>query len=139
MNGGAAVSRSTPSVALLERCLLALCVWREARGETPLGRRLVAQVVLNRVDDSRWPHDVVDVILQPFQFSSFNKNDPNAVRWPGEDDPAWADCVAATDERLAATVPITPATHYHAAGLAPAWADPMKIVAVEGHHVFYKL
>lgn len=35
-------------------------------------------VVLNRAITPRWPATLRDVILQPAQFSSFNRNDPNA-------------------------------------------------------------
>jgi N-acetylmuramoyl-L-alanine amidase len=129
----------TEPYLLLRRFVLALCVWREARGETPRGRRLVAQVVENRVTDKRWPDSYEGVILQPFQFSSFSKGDPNATMFPLENDIAWPDCVAAADEILAAPAPITTANHYHVAGLDPAWRDATKIVAVEGHHVFYTL
>lgn len=126
---------------LLERFLLALCVWREARGETPLGRRLVAWTIANRRDDAknRWPKTIEGVILQPFQFSSFNKSDPNAVQFPTSGT-VWDDCVAAADEIFyGSTSRRTEANHYHVAGLDPAWRDENKIVATEGHHVFYKL
>lgn len=129
----------TDAALLLQRFVLALCVWREARGETPRGRRLVAQVIANRVGDKRWPNTVEGVILQPMQFSSFNKNDPNATMFPIETDASWPDCVAASDEALAAVVPFTDANHYHVVGLDPAWRDVTKVVATEGHHIFYRL
>jgi N-acetylmuramoyl-L-alanine amidase len=126
-------------VVLLNRFLLALCVWREARGETQRGRRLVAQVIKNRVGDKRWPRDYVSVILQPMQFSSFNANDPNAVQFPRVDDPQWPSCVMAADDVFSAVEPFTTANHYHVIGLSPAWRDDAKVVATEGHHVFYCL
>jgi spore germination cell wall hydrolase CwlJ-like protein len=127
-------------VTLLNRFLLALCIWREARGETPRGRRLVGATISNRVADPRWPKDYPGVILQPLQFSSFNANDPNAVQFPKVDDPAWPDCVAAADETFEdAAHPLTTANHYHVIGLNPAWRDDAKVVATEGHHVFYHL
>lgn len=125
--------------ALLNRFLLALCIWREARGETPRGRRLVGQVIVNRVCDKRWPNTVEGVILQPWQFSSFNKNDPNVALYPTSTDPSWPDCVAAADAVLDEAAIFTNANHYHVAGLDPAWRDARKVVAVEGHHVFYAL
>ena len=39
------------SYLLLRRFAIALCVWREARGESLLGKLLVAQVIENRVTD----------------------------------------------------------------------------------------
>lgn len=126
-------------VAMLNRFMLALCVWREARGETPRGRRLVATVIHNRVADRRWPKDYVAVIEQPKQFSSFNADDPEVTKFPRVDDAQWADCVAAADDTFAAATPLTTANHYHVVGLSPTWRDDAKVVATEGHHVFYCL
>lgn len=38
----------------------------------------IGSTVLNRVDSSRFPDNVRDVILQPKQFSCFNPGDPNS-------------------------------------------------------------
>ncbi len=124
---------------LLARFLLSLCVWREARGESMRGKALVAQVIRNRVEDDRWPNTYTGVITQRKQFSAFNAGDPNAVLFPAEDDPAWLECVLATDAVLAAAETSTPANHYHTTGVRPAWADDEKVVAREGAHVFYAL
>lgn len=127
---------------LLTRFLLALCVWREARGETDRGMRLVAQVIVNRSTDPlrRWPRTIPDVILQPLQFSSFNHNDPNATLLPRSDDPTWPRCVAVLQPIFDTfQPPITKANHYHVRGLEPSWADPAKVTEVEGRHVFYCL
>lgn len=127
------------SITLLRRFMLALCVWREARGETPKGKILVAQVILNRVIDKRWPDNIVDVVTQPWQFSSFNANDPNVTKYPEETDTSWRGCADAADAVLTAKEPWTTANHYHVVGLDPKWRDETKIVATEGHHVFYCL
>lgn len=124
---------------LLDRFMLALCVWREARGESQRGKELVAQVIINRSTDGRWPHTFVEVITQPLQFSSFNSNDPNAHTWPHNSDVSWFDSVSAVDVVLSASAPITSANHYHVIGLNPSWADPSKVTETEGHHVFYQL
>ncbi len=53
--------------------MTALCIWREARGETFFGKVAVAEVIRNRAaTKGRWPNSVVEVILQPWQFRSFN-------------------------------------------------------------------
>ena len=129
----------TEAISLIRRFALALCVWREARGETLLGKMLVAQTIENRVIDPRWPDTYVGVITQPFQFSAFNKSDPNVTAYPAETDRAWPDCVAAADLVLAAPSPLTAANHYHTTGVTPAWKQDDKIVSREGHHVFYRL
>lgn len=131
---------------LLDRFLLALAVWREARGESSLGKLAVAWTIRNRVHDPRWPATYRDVILQAKQFSSFNATDPNATKFP-VDDAAWTACVSAADDAMAGVGPATaanhwPATtanHYHARAVRPAWVDDSKIVADIGAHVFYRL
>ena len=129
----------TDPVELLRRFAIALAVWREARGQSPLGLLLVAQTIENRVRDPRWPDTYVGVITQPLQFSAFNKNDPNATKFPAEDDRTWPDCVAAAEYVQHAPTPITTANHYHTRDVAPSWSREDKIVAREGAHVFYAL
>lgn len=50
--------------------LIALVTMAEAEGETELGKRLVIDTILNRVDDSHFPDTVHDVIYYPNAFSS---------------------------------------------------------------------
>ena len=72
--------------------LLALCIWREARGELYDAKTGVAWTIKNRVaKPGWWGHSWVSVILQPWQFSSFNHNDPNSGKFPTEADPSWQD------------------------------------------------
>jgi hypothetical protein len=60
--------------------MIALCIWREARGEPPLGQRAIFHVILNRAKERGRP--VEQVILQPKQFSSFNLGEPNSILFP---------------------------------------------------------
>lgn len=129
----------TDADGLLRRFLLALAVYREARGESALGKLLVAQVIENRVHDRRWPDTYRDVILQPWQFSAFNKSDPQVTVFPKEGDTKWQECVDAADQVLRAPFPFTSANHYHTHAVSPDWKDDQKIVAVEGGHIFYRL
>ena len=50
--------------------LLALVTMAEAEDETELGKRLVIDTVLNRVDSSHFPNTITDVIYQKHQFTS---------------------------------------------------------------------
>lgn len=125
--------------ALLRRFALALAVWREARGEPPLGKLLVAQTIENRVTDTRWPDTYIEVITQPWQFSAFNRNDPNALLFPKEGDAVWDECTAIADCIIAAPRPFTTANHYHTKGVSPTWKRDDKVVAREGAHIFYNL
>ena len=130
---------SSSATDLLTTFMLALCIWREARGESMRGKRLVGQVIANRVTDPRWPDDYVGVITQPWQFSAFNKGDPNALKFPSETDPAWPACVEAARMVLEADEPFTDANHYHTTGVSPTWKNDAKVVAREGGHIFYAL
>ena len=53
--------------------LLAICVEAEAGNQGPVGKRLVTDVILNRVDDDSgiWPNTISEVIAQPYQFTSY--------------------------------------------------------------------
>jgi hypothetical protein len=78
--------------------LAALCVWREARGESQDARRGVWWVIQNRVGQPMFRPSLTRVVLQPYQFSSFNAGDPNATKFPNEAIPldwqAWLEILA---------------------------------------------
>ena len=52
--------------------LVALVAMAEAEGECEEGQRLVIDTVLNRMEDSRFPDTIEDVIFQPNQFTSMH-------------------------------------------------------------------
>jgi len=79
-----------PYDELSDLVLLELCVWREAQNQPEEGMHAVACSIRNRVlHPSWWGHDWKSVILKPWQYSSFNKNDPNEKKWPEDDDVAF--------------------------------------------------
>lgn len=49
--------------------LIAWITNAEAEGESELGKRLVIDTILNRIDSSKFPNTVSEVIYQPSQFS----------------------------------------------------------------------
>lgn len=74
---------------------LAKCAWGEARSESPTRQAAVMWCVLNRVDDPRFPDDVVSVVTQPTQFFGYHRINPTEpelydlaldvlVRWQAE-------------------------------------------------------
>jgi len=133
-----------------EQFLLALCLWREARGETQLARTGIAAVIRNRSEHAkrRWPNTIVRVILQPKQFSSFNAGDPNAVLFPVQpaagasaDWNSWQDCCDVATVPLQSD-PTNGANCYESipdGKPKPSWADPAKITTTIGPFRFYKL
>lgn len=50
--------------------LIALIVMAEAEEESEIGKRLVIDTILNRVDSGYFPDSVYEVVYQPNQFSS---------------------------------------------------------------------
>lgn len=74
--------------------LLALCIWREAQGEPFEAKQAVGWSIRNRVNRPRWwGHSFESCILMPWQYSSFNRNDPNATKLPVSSDPNWHDAL----------------------------------------------
>lgn len=55
---------------------LARTMWGEARGCTVTEQAAVAWCVLNRVDDSRFPCTVRDVVTAPYQFAGYLPENP---------------------------------------------------------------
>lgn len=133
----------------MEIDVLARTLWGEARGEGTTGMQAVACVILNRLRVARrkgkfwWGNDVIGICQKPYQFSCWNKSDPNFRAVSAVDA---GDVHFATAQRLARRVMIgvvddvtEGATHYHAAGMVPDWARNEKPCAVIGRHIFYRL
>lgn len=134
----------------LEIDVLARTLWGEARGEGTAGMSAVAHVVLNRVAIAEaragywWGSNIIQVCQKPYQFSAWNRSDPNFRKLQKVEK---SDLQFATALRLARRAiqnklgddQTKGATHYHAAGIAPYWAENEKPSAVIGGHIFYKL
>ena len=58
---------------LLESMLcLALNVYHEAKNQSFIGQVAVAQVVMNRVKDNRYPNNICDVVKQGLTYSGIH-------------------------------------------------------------------
>ena len=129
-----------------EYALFALAIWREARGEPHVGKVGVAWSIKNRVmtPHAWWGSDYEQVILKPWQYSSFNANDPNAVKFPGEPaaDPSWADCMEVAEDVYTETIPDPTggSTHYCVATMnpMPEWTKTAQFKVQLGNQNFYK-
>jgi spore germination cell wall hydrolase CwlJ-like protein len=122
--------------------LLARTLWGEARGEDMAGLEAVAAVIINRTKRGPgywWGSTIEEVCQSPFQFSCWNKSDPNRVQLLAVTvaDPAFAKCLEvarrAVNGQLADTT--SGATHYHTSMVNPAWKT--RPCAVIGNHLFY--
>jgi spore germination cell wall hydrolase CwlJ-like protein len=93
-----------------DRLLLALCCWREARGECFDVQVGVARTVLNRVHAAPaqgFHRSIRENVLKPWAFSSFMEGDPNSVKYPAAFDLSWKSCLAAVDSALTSDADIT--------------------------------
>lgn len=133
----------------LEADVLARTLWGEARGEGTEGMKAVASTILNRVKVAQekgkywWGNNIIQVCQKPYQFSCWNRSDPNFKKLLSIDE---KDLYFATAMRIARRAVIGQledmtegATHYHAAGIEPYWARNERPVTVLGNHIFYKL
>ena len=128
---------------------MALNVYYEARGSNLADKAAVADVVLNRVNDSRYPDTVCEVVKQGMknadgsmkrnacQFSWYcdGKSDrpQDADRWVEAQSIAW-NIVEENKFRGISEG----STHYHATYVNPRWAKTLQLVGRIGAHIFYR-
>ncbi len=115
------------------RCL-AGAVYYESKGEPLAGQLAVAQVILNRVEDGRFGHDICAVVKAPKQFGFVKAGSfampAQSVNW----ETARAIALIAIANGWPEIVP--DATHFHATRVNPGWK--LRRIATVGQHVFYR-
>lgn len=130
--------------------VLARTLWGEARGEGTAGMTAVACVVLNRVNIAQekggywWGKDIISVCQKPYQFSCWNRSDPNYKKLQAlteQNDIHYATAVRIARRAIAGTLDDLTfgATHYHAQSITPEWSLGQTPSARIGHHIFYRL
>lgn len=142
-------SKSNPQ----EYCL-ALNIYHEARSSNLADQAAVADVVLNRVNDTRYPNTVCEVVYQARTKPSWKTGEPVPIRnqcqfsWycDGKDDKptdqdAWINAQQIAyfmmlDERYRGIT--QGATHYHATYVSPSWAKDFALIGRIGAHVYYR-
>lgn len=123
------------------RCL-AQAVYFEARSEPLEGQLAVAQVVLNRVENPRYPSTICGVVFQneqmrhrcQFSFACDGLSDqPFEQR-------AWevAKSISYVARKGMWDDITNHATNYHAAYVAPLWSNSMLQTVSHGQHIFYR-
>ena len=143
---------------------LAMNIYFEARAEPQAGQYAVADVVLNRVQDRRYPDSVCAVIKEgPIRESWKTKKDPLLSDNERQFYPikhrcqfSWycdgrADNVYDSDAwRIAQEIAFRivherrmrglteGSTHYHADYVSPKWATELDLVGRVGTHIFYR-
>ena len=128
---------------------MALNVYYEARGSNLADKAAVADVVLNRVNDTRYPDTVCDVVKQGLQDANGNmlrnkcqfswycdgKHDrpQDEDRWVEAQSIAWN--IVEENKYRGIT---EGSTHYHATYVNPRWAKTLQLVGRIGAHIFYR-
>ena len=124
-------------------------IYYEARSSNRADRIAVADVVLNRVKDTRYPNTICEVVKQgkkhadgsmkrnACQFSWYcdGKSD-----WPTNMD-AWVDAqlIAYNMMEYGQGRGLTEgSTHYHAKYVSPEWAKDFTLIGRIGMHIFYR-
>lgn len=127
---------------------LATAVYFEARGEPMVGQVAVASVIMNRVEDRRFPNDVCSVVKQgpvyrsgapvrhKCQFSFYCDGKSDKMR----DKAAKLRATRISELVLSRTImdPTEGSTFYHANYVLPSWAATKRRVVQINKHVFYQ-
>lgn len=129
-----------------ELVCMALNDYWEARSETMAGRIAVAQVVMNRAMDSRFPSNICEVVKQNFFQGALNKCQFSWFCDDRADTPYEADAWR-TSLKIAAAMlqkdssipdPTGGALWYHADHVRPSWTSDYETTTIIGSHVFYR-
>jgi len=133
--------------------IMAKTLFGEARGEVKSvgidALRAVGSCIINRYCEQTWyGKKIKEICLKPFQFSCWNKTDPNYPLLMKEIrlNALFDLCLDVSLGLLTQPIPTHQTTdltlgsnHYHALGILPHWAKTAKQMTRIGHHLFYKL
>lgn len=128
-------------VAADHKCL-SEAIYYEARSERTEGQLAVAEVIMNRVADHRYPNTVCDVVYQgatrttgcqfTFTCDGAMRNKPRGRKWEAAQ-------IAAAHVMMDLHEPRTgSATHYHATYVDPVWNAGLVRTARIDTHIFYR-
>ena len=137
---------------ILETALMCMAtnIYHEAKNQPMVGQIAVAQVVMNRAKDSRYPDNVCDVVKQGLtykngkvvlgkcQFSWYcdgKKDDVDKKSEKWRNSLRYASMVITNRITLDVT---EGATHYHATYVRPAWARTKTKTVRINRHIFYR-
>tara|TARA_A100001201_G_C3955011_1_gene160841 strand:- start:6 stop:434 length:429 start_codon:yes stop_codon:yes gene_type:complete len=138
---------------ILETALMcmALNMYHEAKNQSMLGQLAVGQVVMNRVEDKRFPDNVCDVITEAVTYKGTDKPVLHKCQFswycdgqkdePDFDSKEWWDAKEYASIVLSGTIMLDVtegATHYHATYVRPAWAKTKTKTTRIDRHIFYR-
>ena len=121
---------------------LAEALYFEARGEPIKGQLAVGEVILNRVEDRRYPSSICKVVNQgtgrrfacQFTYTCDGKLETVHERKPYEMALKIAKILMTTHDRKLTRG----STHYHSNYVDPKWSKKFERVAKFGRHIFYR-
>lgn len=112
---------------------LAQAVYFEARGENHMGQMAVAQVVVNRMHDDRYPDTICGVVWERKAFSFTHDGKSDRMKHSESRSKALQVAKATLDgEGLGIT-----STHYHTVSVSPYWAKHYQLDGRVDNHYFY--
>ena len=130
---------------------MALNIYHEARNQSMVGQVAVGEVVMNRVEDSRFPDTVCEVVKQAVTYKNTDKPVIHKCQFswycdgksdePNFNSDAWwrAKEYAYIVMSGKIMVDVTQgATHYHATYVRPSWAKTKTRTTRIDKHIFYK-
>ncbi len=120
------------TVSEKDRDILARTLWGEARGESLAGQIAVAWTIRNRLNDGKdkswWGEGYAGVCQKPYEFSCWNRTDPNYEFLIGIKQIQFRELAQArivADQVIAGKMPdpTSGATHFYASTMskAPTW------------------
>ena len=112
---------------------MAVAIYFEARSEPIDGQMLVAETILNRVADERWPDTACEVVKQPHQFSFYSDGKSDTPR----NAEAYATALEVAAIALSGEHLWSGALYYHTTDVRPVWRHDLQPIGVVGSHIFY--
>lgn len=121
--------------------ILARTIYGEARGEKTVGKKAVACVIMNRYKSKKWfaGKTIAETCQKPWQFSCWNKNDPNRQKIMNASAVELGECLTIAEKFVNGEEKdfLCGACHYHTLNVKPNWAEGKKADFMIGHHLFY--
>nr|WP_134600891.1 cell wall hydrolase [Pseudomonas aeruginosa] len=126
--------------------VLARTLWGEARGEGAAGMVAVGWTIRNRAAQPGWWGRAIPTVCQkPYQFSCWNRDDPNFPYLSGAKQIPAAQYLQAREAALVVLAgkqpdPTGGATHYYSTSMSkpPAWAALARRTVKIGRHIFFR-
>ena len=138
---------------ILETALMCMAfnIYHEANNQSMLGQIAVGQVVMNRVEDSRFPDTVCEVVKQAVTYKGTDKPVLHKCQFswycdgkkdePNYDSKSWSKALKYAEVVLGGDITLDftdGATHYHATYVRPAWAKTKTRTTRIDRHIFYR-